>query len=148
MPIKVTDTDGGCGNILRAWGSLSEQEVVKAHEDHFGQPSEKFGLYRYGLSDFSDVVSIEISSDAVRGISQMCVNAARENPDSTVAIVGSRDLVFGLARMLEALAQDAPWEISVFRTRSSAVAWIRERMRERFGMDVLKDDELAAITSS
>jgi len=144
MPITITDTDGGCGNILRAWGDLTEHEVLKAHEDHFGQPVEKFSAYRYGLSDFSEVIEVDISSRGVHELSQMSMDAAKRHPDIVVAVVGSADLVFGLARMFESLVDDAAWEILVSRTRSDAVTWIRNRVRERFGMDVLRNDELGA----
>lgn len=148
MPITVTDTDDGRGNILRAWGCLSEHEILKAHREHYGQPSEKFGAYRYGLSDFSEVTSLDISINGVRELSRMCLDIAERHPGPIVAVVGSRDLVFGLARMFEMFSDDAPWEISVFRARSDAVAWIRDRVRERFGMDALRDDELRSALCS
>ena len=98
-----------------------------------------------GLSDFSDVVSLEISTGGVRELSNICLEAATRHPDPVVAIVGSQDVIFGLARMFEALSQRSPWEISVFRDRREAVDWIRTEVRERFGMDVLGEDELDLV---
>ena len=100
MPIVVTDTDGGTGNILQAWDSVTETEFLQAHRDHFGQPAEKFRAYRYGLSDFSDVVSIDIPSECIHELSRMCMAAVPKASDPVVAIVGSQDHIFGLLTRL------------------------------------------------
>ena len=148
MPVTVTDTDGGLGNILRAWGHISGPEFVKAMSDHYAQPGEKFGAYRYGLSDFSEVASFGLSGEGVRSVARMSVDLAREHPDPVVTVIAPRDMIYGLARMFEILSNEAEWEISVFRDRSEAVAWTRDRVLERFGVRVLADEEVAAVLPS
>ena len=46
----------------------------------------------------------------------------------------NRDLTYGLARMTEMLIDVTGWESKVFRNREDAEAWIKERVKEKYGI--------------
>ena len=138
MPMKVTDVDGGVGNIITAWGALSENEILDFYEAHFGQEVEKFKKYRYSLTDWSAVTKLYMSSDAVRRVVKRIADLSRAsmktNPDAIVATVASQDQVFGLTRMWEVFVDDAKWETMAFRNVTAAKEWIRERVEDKYGI--------------
>ena len=148
MPVAVTDTDNGQGNVIRAWGHVSEPEFLDTLSEHYGQPTEKFAAYLFGLSDFSEIAAFDLSVQGVKAVAHMSVDLARKHPDLVVNVIAPRDMVFGLARMFEMLSNEAGWEISVFRDRGEAVARTRERVRDRFGVSVLDEAEVAAVLPS
>ena len=148
MPISITDTDGGLGNILLGWGHVSDGDYLETLTRHLAQPDEKFGRYHYGFCDYSAVVSTDVSTASLQEVARAILDVASRHPKPVVAIVGGGDLVYGLARMTQALTQEAPWEWSVFRTREEGVDWIRKRVHERFHLDVLSDAELEAVIAA
>ncbi len=135
MPVEVTDLDKGIGVIIRVHGVLKAEEYLRALEEHVSQDTGKFRKYRYSVSDYTGVTEIEdVRTDVVQSVANLCKQAARINPDAVIAVAADRDLLFGLARMWEALSNETGWDIRVFRTFSSAEAWIREMVGQKFGL--------------
>jgi len=60
--------------------------------------------------------------------------ASKVNADPIVAIVSKKDHIYGLSRMYESLIYMTNWKIMVFRSKTEAVEWIREKVRKRFGI--------------
>jgi hypothetical protein len=137
MPIKVSDLDGGLGNLFVAWGRLTEQEYVEVLMRRLTQDEDRFRRYRYSLSDYSAVAGVELPTSAIEQMLPLCRTAASVNPDALVAIVADRDVAYGLSRMWEILMTETGWEIAVFRSRDEAEEWIRREAETRFGIDDL-----------
>ena len=104
---------------------------------HLTQDKEKFRKFRYSLSDLTAVSKVEVPTKAIELIAEFCRSAAIVNPKAVVAAVADQDLIYGLARMLEILRDETDWENEVFRNREDAEAWIRERVKEKYGIDNL-----------
>ena len=137
MPVEINDCDGGLGNYILVRGVASAKEYVDAFERHLEQDEEKFKNYLYSLCDYTEVKQFDLSSPMVQQLADMCLRAMEINPDAIVALVADQDLFFGLSRMFEALVFEEGWETNVFRSKEKAVEWIRERVRDRFGINDL-----------
>ena len=138
MPVEITDLDEGRGNLVIGRGVVTGEEFVNALRSHFSQDEDKFRNYKYSLTDHSAVTAIiDVSVGDVRTIAQLCRQASRVNPDAVVAVVADRNVLFGLTRMWEMLQDGSGWTVKAFRTRDAAEAWIRETVRETFGIEHL-----------
>lgn len=146
MPIEINDMDAGHGVIICGWGFLSDEEFKLAHRDHLNQSIEKLQNYYWSFSDFTAMTGSDVKTETIRGVAQMCISAAKSDVSPVVAIAGTKDLTYGLSRMFEALASEAHWQVSVFRTREEAISWIRETVKKRFGFDALQEEESSTLT--
>ena len=52
-------------------------------------------------------------------------------------IVASIDLIKRISKMHELFVYRSCWETMVFRTKGEAVRWIKEKVRDKFGIDDL-----------
>ena len=134
MPIEINDWDAGLGNIIHGQGIVSEQELIDVLRKHLTQDKEKFKKYRYSLCDLTAVTKLDVTIKTVEAVANLCIQAANVNPDPVVAFVGERDHVFGLMRMHEINISGTDWETMVFRSKKEAVGWIKEQVKEKFGI--------------
>jgi len=137
MPIEIKDCDGGIGVILLFRGIVSDQEYLESLKRHLTQDNERFKKYRYSLTDLSAITEVNITNETIEHVASLCVEASKINPDPLVAFFANNDTFYGLSRMFETLVVDTNWETMAFRSRNEAVGWIRERVREKFGIDNL-----------
>ena len=137
MPIEIKDCDAGIGVIILAQGILTAQEVITHHKRHLTQDKEKFSKYRYSLSDLTAVTQTDVTNDTVKLLADMCIEASKMNPHPIVAIAASDDLVYGFSRMIDALMYETRWETNVFRSKTEAKEWIKEKVSDKFGINNL-----------
>ncbi len=137
MPIAFREVDGGLGNIWEAAGILTAEDLIGLYE-HMHSISERGQWsYRFNISDFSAVTGTDISSSSLRRAVEYAKANYTDNPDGIVAIVVPQDLLFGLARMWSVFMGEPTWETMIFRDRDDAVGWVRERAKQRWGIDDL-----------
>jgi len=103
-------------------------------KEHLTQDEEKFKKYRYSLSDYTATTEFDVSNESVELIAKYCQKASIVNPEAVVAIVANQDLIYGLARMWEMLSYKTEWEKMVLRNREDAEAWIKERVKGKYGI--------------
>jgi hypothetical protein len=137
MPVEIYDCDDGLGHYIVVRGAASVEEYVDAFKRHLEQDEEKFKKYMFCLCDYRGIKQFDLSSPMVQQLADMSVRAMEINSDAIVALVADQDLYFGLSRMFEALVFDKGWETYVFRSKEKALDWIRERVKEKFGIDNL-----------
>jgi len=137
MPIEIEDCDGGIGVRLVFRGIVTDQEFLESLKWHLTQDNERFKKYRYSLSDLSAITEVNIAHETIQQVAYLCEDAAKINPDPFVAYFADNDLVYGLSRMFDTLVGNTNWETMVFRSRNEALEWIRERVKEKFGIDDL-----------
>ena len=137
MPIETKDTDNGLGVFFIGRGIVGEIEYLDIYKKHLSQDKDKYQKYRYGINDWSEVTGVEISSNAIDKIAGLCIYSAKINPYPVIAHIATTDVTYGLSRMWEFLSSETEWEIMVFRRRNEAKGWIRERLRDKFGIDDL-----------
>ena len=77
----------------------------------------------------------EISTKAVNLIASLSISAAEINPDIVLASVADQDSMYGLTRVAKTLRDKTNWENEVFRNRQDAEAWIKVRLKDKYGID-------------
>jgi hypothetical protein len=137
MPIIINDLDDGLGVSITGQGALTDDEFGNALKSHLTQDQDKFKRYRYSLADYTNVTKVEVSIETVKYIANLCVSSAKVNPSVVHADVANQDLIFGLARMAEILRDLTGWESMVFRNRKDAEIWIKEKVKEKYGLSDL-----------
>ena len=137
MPIEITDTDSGIGNIILGSGIITGGQYINAMTAHLSQDESKLIRYKYSLCDFSKTAEAGVTIDNIEHIVKLCRKAADINTDAVVALVGEKDGVFNLAKTWQFLFGDSNWEVQVFRSRENAEAWIKARIQEKHGIDDL-----------
>ena len=135
MPIEIKDVQDGLGVVITGWGVLTEKEFIDAFKEHLTQDEEKFRKYRYSIADYTALTKEEISNEAFVLLADFCVSAAENNSEVVVATVADQDLIFGLSRMAHSLQFATGWEHNTFRNRQDAENWIKERVKDRFGLE-------------
>ena len=132
MPIEMKDSDNGLGLIVTGRKIIMENEYLDSYKNQLSQDRGNYKKYRYSLHDWSEVTDVEVSSDAIGQIAELCRDFATINPNFIVAHVATLDITYGLSRMWEVLSDETNWEIMVFRHRKDAEAWIRQQVKEKY----------------
>ena len=137
MPIKVRYLDKGIGVLLIGEGKIVGDDIIKANRKIFSSV-EKMKKYRYGLLDYSRITQFEVSTSEVDTIAFQDMKASEFIPDAVLAIAAKQDLEFGLTRMWEIIVENSglPWETMVFRDRDTAEKWIKQKVKEKFDIDL------------
>jgi hypothetical protein len=78
----------------------------------------------HGLVDLSDVSELHLTAEEVELIAVENHIAAASMPHGTVAVIATKDLAFGMARMWEAMVSGTNWHTRVFRDAEAARAWL------------------------
>ena len=135
MPIDIKDLDGGIGVSITGHGTLTDGEYLDALKKHLTQ--DKFKKYKYSLADYSEITHVEVTTETIEHVADLCIAASKVNSGVVAAIVATQDLTFGLSRMAEILRDQAGWESMVFRNKKDAEIWIREKVKEKYGLSDL-----------
>jgi hypothetical protein len=115
---------------------LEDDEYLRVITAHVLDDVDRLKGYRYSISDTTEVEEIRLSASAIRRAGAICKAGAEHNPDAVVAFVAPRAVVYGLSRMFQMIVDPLlPWDVHVWRTLDEAKAWVRERCRDRFGME-------------
>jgi hypothetical protein len=100
---------------------------------------EEISKWRYCLIDLSLAEAMNISSEDILAVIEQNKHiAGLAPPGPIIAVASPKDLGFGLARVWEVFVEQVGWETMTFRSRTEAEAWIKERLRRKFGI-VLPD---------
>jgi hypothetical protein len=135
MPILLRDLAGGLGVSFTGYGVITEEEYVDALTKHLTQDSHKLKKYRYCLADWTVVTKMDIPTIAVKRMASLNKSATIVNPDVIIATVADQDSLFALSRMAQTLKDGSDWENEVFRKRQDAEAWIKQRVKAKYGID-------------
>ena len=116
MPLKF-EYDAESGMLMgRGSGRLG-------FDDFYQQPLPDYPMGTPELVDMRDVTEIDITAEEIRSIATV----ERQGPGriSRMAILTGSDIGFGLSRMFQLLADQASYEIKVFRESDDAIEWLR-----------------------
>jgi hypothetical protein len=137
MPITIKDSDDGIGSILTSWGIVKENDIFDAIKKDRELNKFSPNKHKYHISDHTTAEEIEFTSRGVKLLTEVCKAAAQVNPKLIAAVVAENDFIYGLSRMWQLLSDETDWEIKVFRNRKDAENWVRQRVKEKHGIDGL-----------
>jgi hypothetical protein len=104
----------------RGWGIITSEEIRDDTSRKLADP--RFDPRFRSLFDMSDAINLEVSSSTLAGVASTPVY----DDDVRRAIVATRDVVYGIARMYASFVTRMGQEVRVFRRRDVAEAWIEE----------------------
>jgi hypothetical protein len=102
------------------WGDVTYEEI----QSHL---SEEEHLRATGYPELIDAMaaSTTLSSDEVRALVNRTHDMLREAPFGPTAIASDNDVVYGMARMYQILAERDGISIGVFRSVADAERWLQ-----------------------
>jgi hypothetical protein len=129
MPMSIDYMKDG-GIISRGEGLITGSEIKELNDIIYESP-EKIKKIKYQICDLTNASDFSTSESELRAISAKDTKASKINPNMLIAVVGKKDVIFGLARMWEAFSYDSPFETMVFRKMEDAQQWIREKLHKK-----------------
>jgi hypothetical protein len=127
MAITISpDHDSGY-YLTRLTGHVTEAELLASSREHY--ESQEWSPLLQELVDLSELEAVDVTSDGLRRLSDYVGRLLAERGIAALhtAIYAPRDLPFGLARVYEAMADESPEHVMVFRSLEAAKAWLKER---------------------
>jgi hypothetical protein len=104
-------------------GNIEDEHLLGAYARLLEQPDYDFTAD--DLVDLSGVLRFGVTSDGLRRVMGMFAEADELGNRTRLAIVAPEDAVYGVSRMYQLMrGDDVPEEISVFRDRAAATAWL------------------------
>ena len=126
MPMNFSYMEDG-GILVHGEGVVTGSEIIEVNDKIYESP-QKLERILYQLVDLTNVTKLLVSNEEVERLALQDLQVAKINPNMFIALVGHDDLVYGLARMWEALTHDAPFDTMVFRKLEDAEKWIKEKL--------------------
>ncbi|NNM04790.1 MAG: hypothetical protein HKO65_06765 [Gemmatimonadetes bacterium] len=106
-------------------GEWDAGEIIEAIEALWPEQI-RTGILRV-LWDMRGVDGGGVDTVEVREVANHHLTARPELPESRAAVVTSRDLEFGMARMTEAFITESPVDMQIFRDIQKAYEWLEEK---------------------
>ena len=137
MPIKVKYLDNGLGVLFIGEGIVTGDDIINANRKIFSSV-EKMKKYKYGLIDYSRITQFNVSTSEVEIIASQDMKASLFITDGVLAITAEQDFEFGINRMWEITVESSglPWETTVFRDRDAAKKWVKQKVKEKYNIDL------------
>ncbi len=113
------------GGVILSWkGLVTGKELIDAFSEIYAT-DEQIKRIAYQLVNLTKSEEILVTANDLKEVASLDIRASKVNPSMLVAVVGERDIVFGLSRMWEAFVDDAPLKTRVFRTLEDAEDWLK-----------------------
>jgi len=135
MSVEVQFADNGRGVLLVCAGLVTGQELIDANRKVFSS-EERLKRIRYAVVDQTGTESVDLTFTDLKKIEEENRRFAPFNPGLVVALVVDKPLPLTLSRVWDARTRDVSWEKRLFGRKDEAFAWLKEKMRDRFGMEV------------
>lgn len=129
MSIEIRFLDDGIGVYWLGQGIITGQDLLEASEKTF-KSEEILKHIKYALIDFSCIDKGVIQIRNIITKAGMDKKAAKINPNIVIALIVTKDIMFGLARMWEVFVDQTGWKTKVFRSKTEAELWIKELVPE------------------
>ena len=110
------------GVVLSTWvGVISDSDLLQSYKQLYEDERWKPGFHE--IVDAREAQVSDVTSTGLRRLSSM-VEGYVAGVGFRTAIVASKDLHFGLARLYEAVSDASPETVMVFREMDEAIEWI------------------------
>ncbi len=110
--------------VVSLWGVVTVPELAKVFEDQRLRPECRDGLPR--LWDVRDADVSQLTRPDFPGIGRTARTLGLSAPGIRVAVVVSRDVDFGVGRMVESTeGETLPAAVLIFREHKAAMSWLK-----------------------
>lgn len=135
MPVDIEILADGLGLVVSCRGTVTGDELIQRNEKLLRSP-DRLRKLRYAIVDLNDASLFDFSSSQEQCVADQATQAVALLPSFVQAVVAPRDLPFGISRIWAELAGQTGWSTRTFRLRSEANTWVRQEVKQRFGLTV------------
>ena len=136
MPIDIEDRHNGIGVIYNCRGVVTVDDFFQAGNTFLAAP-EDIKKWRYCIVDLTSGETMQLEYKDVTSIVQQNKHiAVFAVPGVLLAIASPKNLGYGIGRMWEVLVEQVGWETRTFHSRPEAELWIKQRTRQKFGIEL------------
>jgi len=116
----IVDSQGDL-SVFTVNGKLTADEIIERVEEYYTKHPTKLVLWIMGDVDLS-----AITREGIERIIQTAKKNTGKRKEGKTAIVGSKDIEYGLARMYEAYTglENLPYEYKIFKNVDEAKEWL------------------------
>jgi hypothetical protein len=135
MPVDIVRLDNNKGIVFKCLGEFHGKEFIDALKQVHNDSA--FNEIKYALVDETLLDTFNVSSAEIYEIAKQTRRISSLLSKGTViALVAPTAIGFGLGRVWEAVSCDIGWITKVFRSGDEAIAWIKERMKNEYEIDI------------
>ena len=124
MSIEVRLTEDGIGMVATGVGVLTGQDLLDATAQ-LREEAERNPEIRYAVMDLSAISEEKVET---RSIGVLAGQRLKLTQELCVVVVAPSDVLFGISRMWEMMAERRSFGSRVVRTRAEAITWLQERL--------------------
>lgn len=137
VPITLKEVGNGAGIIFDCEGVVTGQDMLQASKQLLSS-EEKLKEWLFGLIDHTNVTSADYTTADLRALAELDKTISPiARKGAVIAIVAPSDVQYGLSRMWQALVEGTVWETMVCRSREDAQSWIKRKVKDNFGIDLI-----------
>ena len=126
MTIQINYLDNGIGIEIIASGTVTGEEIIKAHKEIYNE--ENLKKQKYQIIDRTHCTKYQVFAEDIETISELDNKASAVNPNIIIAIVSPTSLQYGMTRMWQAYIKDDRFVTQIFQDRKSADKWIKSQL--------------------
>jgi hypothetical protein len=127
MSYDITYLEDEGGVITTYSGIVTDNDMIQCGKARFSS-DDRIKSYRYFISDFTNVTEFNVTSDGLRSIADIAINASKLNKRLLLVAVLPTDFQFGMGRMWQTLSEETGWKIQMVRTPAEAQEWIQNNL--------------------
>jgi hypothetical protein len=127
MPIEFK-TNMHPNYFFSVWkGKITDEDIMVAYTDFYSSDCWEPGQHE--LSDLTEADLSETTAVGFRNFQGLCETFFRQHnvTETKSAVIASKDLAYGLARMYSLKADNSPEYVRVFRDHTDAVEWLTSK---------------------
>jgi len=122
VSIEVRLTADGIGMVATGVGVLTGQDLLDATAQ-LREEAERNPEIRYAVMDLSEIPEEKVETRSIRALAAERLKLTHE---LYVVVVAPSEVLFGISRMWEMMADRRGLDSRVVRTRAEAITWLQE----------------------
>lgn len=123
MGIKTEFIDDGNGVLHTGFDIVQGREIINGVSSVLEAAKRGMPL-RYSITDLSNVTKVKITSNEIRDIAHINIQASHIISRRALAVIVASNLDYGMARMWEAYVGSTNWNTHVFLDANEAMVWV------------------------
>ena len=140
MPAKLIEMAQGRAAAIVCQGEVAGKHLTEATRELMRWDDARLQELAAGLVDFTDAAAFDVEAARMQALVDLDLQLAKKvRCGFLVAVAAPGDLQYGMSRMWQTLAEVTGFEIMVFRNQCDAMAWLRARSSQKFGIELPAD---------